>query len=519
MNGATEQATRPGAAGDAAAGRSLLRVPVHIVDPAIGLVPPRCDERHYVRRIAWLLVLALALAAGLVVLVHDPMGWGVGAGLTWQALFVKASIVALALFLTLLLFRYFGVLVMSYVNTARYTVEEERYAEQYDPRRAYVPPVSVIIPAYNEEKLIDRTIGSLLALDYPVFEIVVVDDGSSDRTSAVAAAFVGTHATRGGGTAEVKLITKANGGKASALNAGISAASHDVLLCVDGDSEITPESLRRAVRHLRDPRIGAVAGDVKVRNRDGLWTRLQALEYVEGLNMVRSAQSAARLVNIIPGPLGVFRREALAEAGFYSSDTFAEDCDITLKILRAGWRVTYEPLAIAWTEAPATLLDLLKQRYRWTRGILQAVRKHKQLFYNPFADDRPNFGGSAVMWMMAFESLIWPAMNIFAHVFFVTAALFGYGYFLVLWWLSLTILDLAAALYCVAAEKEDPRLIPYAVIYRSFFILIVDVSKLFATIEEMLGFGMTWGKLERIGRGRPATAAPAPETLVLQPSL
>jgi poly-beta-1,6-N-acetyl-D-glucosamine synthase len=422
---------------------------------------------------------------------------------------VNASIIALGLFLTLLLFRYFGILYMSYAFNAKYTVQEESFAEQYDPERAYLPPVSVIIPAYNEAKLISRTIQSLLAFDYPDFEIVVVDDGSDDATSAVAEQLVGRYQTMGGGTAEVKLITKPNGGKATALNAGLSVASFDVILCVDGDSELTPDSLRRAVRHLRDPKIGAVAGDVKVKNRNGLWTRLQALEYVLGLNMVRSAQSTLSLVNIIPGPAGIFRRQALADAGFYSADTFAEDCDVTLKILRCGWRVVYEPLAIAWTEAPEALIDLLKQRYRWTRGILQAVRKHKKLFYNPWADGKANFGGLAVMWAMAFESLIWPAMNIFAHVFFVTAALLGYSYFLVLWWLSLTILDLAASIYCVVAEKEDPRLIPYAVIYRSFFILIVDVCKLLATIEELLGMGMHWGKLERIGDRRDFCTSPA----------
>jgi poly-beta-1,6-N-acetyl-D-glucosamine synthase len=463
----------------------------------------RLSERHFLRRIGWLSGLAAVLLAVIVVAMEDPLGWGVGITLSWQGLFVYASIIALALFLTLLLLRYFGVLYLSYINQAKYTAQEEAYTAESDAE-AFLPPVSVIIPAYNEDKLIERTITSLLALDYPFFEIVVVDDGSSDTTHRLAEAFVGRFSTVAGGTAEVKLVAKPNGGKATALNAGIAAARFDVVLCVDGDSELAPSTLRRAVRHLRDPRVGAVAGNVKVKNRKGLWTRLQALEYVEGLNMVRAAQSAARLVNIIPGPVGLFRREALQSAGFYSPDTYAEDCDVTLKVLRAGWRVVYEPEAIAWTEAPDSLLDLLKQRYRWTRGILQAVRKHKRLFFNPFADDRPNVGGTMVMWAMAFESLIWPAMNIFAHLFFVSAALLGYSYYLILWWLSLTLLDFAAAVYCVATEKEDPRLIPYVLVYRTFFILTIDVCKVFATIEEMLGLGMNWGKLDRIGE--PAAA-------------
>lgn len=472
-------------------------------------VGPVFSEGRYLRRIAVLSGVALVLATAIYVLMEDPLGWGVGVTLSWDGLFVYSSIVALALFLMLLLGRYFGVLVMSYLYSAKYTAMEDSYADQLDPERAFLPPVSVLVPAFNEAKLIERTVRSLLAMDYPQLEIVVIDDGSTDGTGRLVEALVRRYAT-GSGTAEVKLVGKPNGGKATALNAGLRAASHDFVLCVDGDSELSPETLRRAVRHLRDPEIGAVAGNVKVKNRTNFWTRLQALEYVEGLNMVRAAQSSVRLVNIIPGPVGLFRREALVAAGGYSPDTYAEDCDVTLKLLRQGWRVVYEPEAVAWTEAPTSLLDLLKQRYRWTRGILQAVRKHKGLFFNPWVDADArrgaNWGGTAVMWMMAFESLIWPVMNVFAHLFFVAAAFFGYAYYLVLWWLSLMLLDFAAAVYCVATEREDPRLIPYALIYRSFFILVIDVAKCFATVEELLGFGMSWGKLDRIGEVRPKAA-------------
>lgn len=484
----------------------VQRLPVQIGHVVIQ--PPVEDEEghvrrrpRYLRRIFWLTLLATVLAAIILVAMEDPLGWGVGITLSWQGLMVYSSILALALFLVILLFRYFAVLVMSYLHTAKYTAREETYVrdltENNDP--STFPPVSIIVPAYNEGKLVERTIGSLLAMDYPVFEIVVVDDGSTDNTNQVASAYVGRYTTVGGGAAEVKLVSRHNGGKATALNAGIHAARFDFILCVDGDSELSPQTLRRAIRHFADPEIGAVAGNVKVKNRKGMWPKLQALEYVEGLNMVRAAQSSMRLVNIIPGPVGLFRREALQAAGYYSPDTFAEDCDLTLKIIRAGWRVVYEPEAIAWTEAPDKLLDLLKQRYRWTRGILQALRKHKALFFNPFEDGKPNFGGTLVLWAMVFESLIWPAMNLFAHVFFVSAALLGYSYYLILWWLTLTLLDFAAAVYCVATEREDPKLVPWVLIYRSFFILTIDVCKVFATVEELLGFGMNWGKLERIG--------------------
>ena len=462
-------------------------------------------ESKYLGRILILSTLSVLLFGFIYLFMENPYGWSnLEVALSWKGLFVYSSIVALVLFLGVLLMRYFGVLFGSYLYAAKYTADEKSYKDQYGPD-AFLPPVTVVIPAYNEGVLIEETVNSLLELDYPEYEIVIVDDGSTDETNAIAQGLVGDYSDATKKVA-VKTVTKPNGGKATALNAGIQVSSYEFILCVDGDSEITPPTLRRAIRHFVNPRIGAVAGNVKVKNRNNLWTKLQALEYVEGLNMVRSAQSSISLVNIIPGPVGLFRKQAIFDAGWYSADTFAEDCDITLKVLRQGWRVVYEPEAVSWTEAPEKLTNLLKQRYRWTRGIIQAVRKHKELFFNPTI----NAGGTLVMWSMAFESLIWPVMNVFANLYFVGAATLGYSYYLVFWWLSLTLLDLAAALYCIATEKEQVSLLPYVLLYRVFFILIIDVCKCLATIEELLGFGMQWGKLERIGGTPTNTSTVAP---------
>jgi len=212
--------------------------------------------------------------------------------------------------------------------------------------------------------------------------------------------------------------------------------------------------------------------------------------------MVRSAQSFIKLVNIIPGPIGLFRKKAMEGIGYYANDTFAEDADLTLRLLSAGWKIYYEPKSISYTEAPATLRQLLKQRYRWTRGILQSIRKHKKLMVNPTI----NFGNTFVLWTMFFEALIWPAMNIAAHAFFIFAALlFGFTSLIFFWWAGLALLDLMTAIYCVAAEKEEFRLVAYAVIYRMVFILIIDICKAMSTVEEFLGIKMKWGKLERVG--------------------
>ena len=406
--------------------------------------------------------------------------------LSWSGLFVYSSIVSLVIFLFILLIRYFATLFMAYFFITRYTVQD---------KHGYFPFVSIIVPVYNEGKVLRSSIESLLELDYSNYEIIIVNDGSTDDTAIVAESLVG-YQKGVSGLVKVSLINKPNGGKAKALNAGIQYSEAQFVLCMDGDSQLSEDTLKMAVRHFIDPAVGAVAGNVKVQNRKRMLTDLQALEYLEGLNMARSSQGFLQMVNIIPGPIGIFRKSAFKDAGFYSSDTFAEDADVTLKILAAGWKIAYEPNAIAFTEAPITIYQLLKQRYRWTRGILQAIRKHKKYLFNPTV----NFNNSVILWQMFYEALVWPAMNIFVNLYFIIVALFyGMSSFIFLWWIGIAVLDLMAAVYCIAAEKEEFRLVPYAIIYRMIFILLIDVTKAMATVEEFIGVSMTWGKLERTG--------------------
>ncbi len=444
------------------------------------LEPPKRDvKKEKVRTMIISGVLSVILL--IIILITLPM-----TVLPWSGLFVYASIVSLVLFLFLLLVRYFTIIWMAYFYMTKYTVEN---------KPIYTPFVSIIVPVYNEEKVVKNSINSLLKLDYPNYEIIVVNDGSKDNTAKVAEEMVGLHKGKNS-YVKVSLINKPNGGKSKALNAGIQYSEADFVLCMDGDSTLSPQTLKMGMRHFVDPEVGAVAGNVKVENRKKPLLDLQALEYVEGLNMARSAQGFLKMVNIIPGPIGIFRKRALHDAGYYSSDTFAEDADLTLKILAQGWKIEYEPEAQAWTEAPSKLFQLLKQRYRWTRGILQAIRKHKRYLINP----TKNFNNSLVLWSMVFEALIWPTMNIFANLWFIIVALlYGMTSLIVFWWFGIAILDFMSALFCVAAEREEARLIPYSLIYRIFFVLMIDITKGMATIEEFLGLKMSWGKLERIG--------------------
>lgn len=455
-----------------------------VIDRAIVTISNREDEKKgenlgqkYLRRILVSGIISLIL----ILIIAYTLPYTV---LSFSALLEYSTIVALVIFLFILLIRYFAILIMAYLYINEYTFMETN---------GYAPFVSIIVPVFNEGKIIKQSILSLLNLDYKNYEIIIVNDGSSDDTKQIAESLVGYQQGKYN-KVKISVINQPNLGKARALNAGIYYSKADFVLCMDGDSQLAPESLKAAVRHFKNPKIGAVAGNVKVLNRKKFFTDLQALEYIEGLNMSRSAQSYIKLVNIIPGPIGLFRRKAIEQAGYYSSDTYAEDADLTLKILAKDWKIYYEPKSISYTEAPATLQQLLKQRYRWTRGILQSIRKHKKLLFNPTV----NFGHTFVLWVMSYEALIWPTMNIAANAFFIFAAVFfGFSHLIFFWWAGLAILDMVTALYCIAVEKEEFRLIWYAIIYRMFFILIIDICKTMSTIEEFLGIRMTWGKLER----------------------
>ncbi len=400
-----------------------------------------------------------------------------------QAFLVRLVLISLIIFLAILFIRYFTLLWFAYLQHA------ERNVASREPE-GELPPVSILIPAYNEAEVIGHAIESLLQLDYPTYEVIVVDDGSTDDTLEVARRWEG----KASGV-EVRVLTKRNGGKASALNAGIARSKYPFVMCMDADSWVDPGSLKAATPHFRDASVGAVAGNVKVANRENLLTRLQALEYIEGLNMPRRAQGFIAAVNIVPGPVGVFRREALEEVGGYDTDTFAEDADLTLQLITSGWKIIYEDQAITWTQAPTRALDLIQQRYRWTRGILQALKKRKGVYWHPF----PDFP----LWLsaveMGFEAIVWPILNVYAHLFFaIVALLFGAGELLLYWWILLTLLDLVMALVTVSMEEESLSLVPYAIIYRFFFILFLDITKMFATVEEVLNLGMEWDKLRRV---------------------
>lgn len=392
-------------------------------------------------------------------------------------------------FFVLLLVRHCAlVLVSTGDQLDRFLTDRRRLVAPASPE----PFVSIIVPAYNEGMVIEKSIRSLLEMRYPRFEIIVVDDGSTDDTLARARSLEGEH-----GSARVLVFWKPNGGKARALNFGIERAAGDYVTTMDGDSHLAPDTLRLAMPYFSDPDVGAVAGNVRVGNEVNLLTRLQSLEYVRGLNLVRRAQSFIRASIVVPGPIGVFRKVALQEVGLYDSDTFAEDCDVTLKMVLAGWKICYEPQAVAITEAPEDLVSLVRQRYRWTRGMLQSLLKHRRRLFSP----QGSFTGTFMLWYLLFEVLLWPIMSGFSLLFLgfasIDSSLHPAAAF---YWFQILLLEMVSAWYCLGIEELNLWNVLYAPVERLVFHVLMDVCRLFSCLEEFLGARMNWGKLERKGR-------------------
>jgi cellulose synthase/poly-beta-1,6-N-acetylglucosamine synthase-like glycosyltransferase/spore germination protein YaaH/peptidoglycan/xylan/chitin deacetylase (PgdA/CDA1 family) len=247
-----------------------------------------------------------------------------------------------------------------------------------DPAKLAEPPpgVTVLIPAHNEESVIVQTVQSVLHSDLNEIHVIVVDDGSSDRTLELLQGNFGKND-------RVQIIHQVNQGKAAALNNALSYAKTEFVVTIDADTEIEADAIRKLLRHFSDPKVGAVAGNVKVGNRSRWLTRWQALEYITSQNMEKRAFDLLNCITVVPGALGAWRKEAIDAVGGITADTVAEDADLTIAIRRLGWRVTYDEEAIAWTEAPETPGQLIRQRFRWTFGTLQSFWKHSDTLFRP----------------------------------------------------------------------------------------------------------------------------------------
>ncbi|WP_354643284.1 bifunctional polysaccharide deacetylase/glycosyltransferase family 2 protein [Kitasatospora camelliae] len=347
-------------------------------------------------------------------------------------------------------------------------------------------PVTVLVPAYNEQECIANTLHSLAASDHPI-EIIVIDDGSTDDTSAIVEEIA---------MPNVRLIRQPNGGKPAALNNGIAAASYDIVVMMDGDTVFEPSTVRELVQPFADPSVGAVAGNAKVGNRDTLIGAWQHIEYVMGFNLDRRMYDELNIMPTIPGAVGAFRRAALLRIGGMSEDTLAEDTDVTMAMLRDGWRVVYAERARAWTEAPASMQQLWSQRYRWSYGTMQAMWKHRHAVRESGPAGRFGRVGLPVVTLFG---VVTPLLAPLIDLFLLYGVLFVDAQRTLSAWAGVLLVQGLLAFFAFRLDREKPwhlvTLPIQQVVYRQLMYLVLLQS----SITAFTGGRLRWQKLRRTG--------------------
>jgi poly-beta-1,6 N-acetyl-D-glucosamine synthase len=384
----------------------------------------------------------------------------------------------------LLLFFY---IVLGIASTRLFTrlILSTSYKFQQVPSPRYYPPISIIVPAYNEEVTIQKCVNALLQLDYPQYEILVVDDGSTDRTLDLLQSVTDPR---------VKIISQFNQGKAQALNTGIKHVQNEFIVTVDADTTLHKDALQHiAKRFSTNHQLGAIAGNVKVDSEPGLLNALQAAEYTLGINLIRKTQSILGCVMIVPGPIAALRKTAIEQAGYFSEDTFAEDFDITMQILKAGYKIQYEDHALAFTDAPKNLEDLLKQRRRWYRGMIQVLMKHRNMFL------RSRYGMAGIigvpsLWFTIVETVLNAALVLLTvfTTFLLDQPLIAFTSLLLYMGLEIVIGAYTLSLDPIR-KARDYATLPLL----SFFNLFLDGIRLMTFSEEMVNVRMVWEKPQR----------------------
>jgi cellulose synthase/poly-beta-1,6-N-acetylglucosamine synthase-like glycosyltransferase/peptidoglycan/xylan/chitin deacetylase (PgdA/CDA1 family)/spore germination protein YaaH len=398
----------------------------------------------------------------------------------------------LYLFLSAIFLAVGRIILIGVLAVRQYNVNKKEVPQQINIDA--LPPVSIIVPAYNEEVTAVKTIQSLLKLHYPIMEIIFVDDGSKDSTYDVVSKAYSNHPV-------VKVLTKPNGGKASALNFGITHAQHEYVVCIDADTLLKDDAIIHLMAYFTDEEIGAVAGTVKVGNEGTIITKWQAIEYITAQNMDRRAFDLLNSITVVPGAIGAFRKAAIFRAGGFTTDTLAEDCDLTMRILKQGYIIRNSGEAIAYTEAPETLNMLLKQRFRWSFGVMQSFWKNKDALFNR----KYKFFGMVGMPNILVFQIILPLFSPLADLMMIDGVFFSdhpgkiLGYYL-----AFILIDFIVGIIAFWMEKEDYRkliyIIPQRFVWRQlmYYILFKSIRK------AMKGELSTWGVLKRTGNVKGA---------------
>ncbi len=355
------------------------------------------------------------------------------------------------------------------------------------------PFISILVPAYNEEAVISPALASLLRLHYENYEIILVDDGSSDNTLGVVRQLLATHNPR---DIPVRIISHSNAGKANALNTGLMHAVGEFVLCVDSDARVSPASLVNGLRHFQNKKVGAVAGNVVVVNETNLLTRFQQLEYLISQNFTRRGLGLFGAVTIVPGPVGLFRKTALAQAAGYREDAqlFAEDADLSVRLLAHGWRINSEEGMQAFTEAPDEVFSMLRQRYRWKRGIYQVL--HDNFFQLITA---PGLRGPLLAVWLVVESFLFEVLGFGVTLFMIVNIISLAEVNLLLGWLAiLLILDLMVLLLATPPSQFF-KWLPLLLLQKITYSYALQVWGVLALFDEWRSSTMSWDKVTRLG--------------------
>lgn len=363
-------------------------------------------------------------------------------------------------------------------------------------------PVSVLVPAYNEAKCIEQTVRSLVASDHPI-EVLVIDDGSSDGTARIVENL---------DLPGVRVVRQLNAGKPAALNRGIANARYDLIVMMDGDTVFEPTTVRELVQPFGDPRVGAVAGNAKVGNRDSLIGAWQHIEYVMGFNLDRRMYDVLRCMPTIPGAVGAFRRSALERVGGMSDDTLAEDTDITMAMHRDGWHVVYAEKAVAWTEAPESVQQLWSQRYRWSYGTMQAIWKHRRSVFERGPSGR---FGRVGMPLVSMFMVVAPLLAPLIDVFLLYGLVFGPTEKTIGAWLGVLAVQGVCAAYAFHLDKERMTHLISLPLQQLLYRQLMYVVLLQSWITALTGGRLRWQKLRRTG----AVGLPGPGSSATRPQM
>jgi cellulose synthase/poly-beta-1,6-N-acetylglucosamine synthase-like glycosyltransferase/spore germination protein YaaH/peptidoglycan/xylan/chitin deacetylase (PgdA/CDA1 family) len=414
-------------------------------------------------------------------------------------IFREINVALNALFISAIVLGVLRLVFLAVLGIHHRRLEDRRRPADLDPETG--PLVSVLIPCFNEEKVIASSVSRILESNWTRLEVLVLDDGSTDATAEVVR-------TEFAGEPRVKLLSFPNAGKALALNRGLDQVHGEIVVALDADTLFPPNTIGRLARWFVDPKVGAVAGNALVGNRSNLLTRWQALEYVTAQNLERRALAALGAVTVVPGAVGAWRRSTLEALGGYPSDTLAEDQDLTIAAQFAGWRIEFDPDARAYTEAPETVSGLLKQRFRWSFGTLQCIWKHREATFNP---KHPILGFVALPQIWLFQIILATAAPLvdLGVIWSLVAA--GIDHFFhgveagndklieaLLYWAIFIFVDLSAAALGMALEKRAPwsdtAWIPIQRFgYRQLMYYVVVK----AVVTAVQGPRVAWGKLER----------------------